>query len=164
MHNPPDGFPPEQKPGRFAGRFAGRVAALDVGEVRTGVAISDETRFLARPLEVVASGELADYLAALVREYGISEVVVGVPKTLGGEVGLQARRVLDTIAGLKVLFPGTEFVEWDERFTTRVARGGTPRGGKRRRKAGTKERVDHLAAARILQEYLDSRGRVEAPR
>ena len=135
-----------------------------MGEVRTGVAISDETRFLARPLEVVESGSLVDYLAAVVREYGVSVVVVGVPKTLGGEVGLQAGRVLDTIAGLKDVLPGIEFVEWDERFTTRVAREGASSGGKRRRKAGVKERVDHLAAARILQEYLDSRGRLEAPR
>ena len=155
MHKSPAGV-------RHSGTL-GRVAALDVGEVRTGVAVSDETRFLARPLEVVASGELADYLSVFVREYNVSEIVAGVPKTLGGEVGLQARRVLDTIAGLKIVLPGIEFVEWDERFTTRAAREGTS-GGKRRRKAGGKERVDHLAAARMLQEYLDSKGRFEASR
>lgn len=151
-------------PGRSPGRAPGRVAALDLGDVRTGFAISDETRFLARPLEVVESGELDGYLAALVREYGISEVVVGLPKTLDGGTGHQARRVLDTIGRLKDVLPGIEFVEWDERFTTRAARGEASGGKRRRGKSGVKERVDHLAAARILQEYLDSRGKLEAPR
>lgn len=142
----------------------GRIVALDVGEVRTGVAISDGSRLLARPLEVVESGGLDDYLVALAGEYGVSEVVFGVPKTLGGEVGYQARRVLDTIARLEDILPGIEFVGWDERFTTRVARREGTSGRKRRKKAGVKERVDHLAAARILQEYLDSRGKLEAPK
>ena len=83
------------------------------------------------------------------------EIVVGVPKTLAGEVGPQARRVLDTIAGLRRGFPGVRFVEWDERLTTRMAVAG---GGKRAGKKGRRVRVDHLAAAGILQEYLARRG------
>ena len=91
------------------------------------------------------------------REEGISEVVVGVPKTLGGDVGFQARKVLDRLDGLKAELPGVQFVEWDERLTTRLA-GAAPRGrgrGKETRRVG---RLDHLAAARMLQEYLRSRG------
>ena len=103
---------------------SGRIVALDLGEVRTGVAVSDPEATLARPLEVVPSENLTDYLRELV-EKGISEVLVGVPKTLGGEVGFQARRSLDTIGALEGEFPGVRFVEWDERFTTRIAASGT---------------------------------------
>lgn len=128
--------------------------------------MSDPGGSLARPLEVVPSDRLSRYLRALVIEQGITEVVVGVPKTLAGEVGSQARRVLDKLTTLREEFPDVCFVEWDERFTTRLARSspGGPRSGVRkvgragRRKGGTKEWVDHLAAAGMLQEYLDQRG------
>jgi putative Holliday junction resolvase len=90
----------------------------------------------------------------------VSEILVGVPKTLKGEVGFQARKVLDRLDTLKRELPGVRFVEWDERLTTRLAVAGMgARGGKKR--AG---RVDHLAAARMLQEYLESRGASEALR
>jgi putative Holliday junction resolvase len=124
--------------------------------VRTGVAVSDPERVIARPLEVVPSVDLSDFLRRLVREEGVSEILVGVPRTLRGDVGFQARKVLDRLDALKNELPGVRFVEWDERLTSRLAVAGTrARGGKRRSKA---ERVDHLAAARMLQEYLGSRG------
>jgi putative Holliday junction resolvase len=104
---------------------------------------------IATPLEVIPSEDLSGCLGRLVDEEGVYEVVVGVPKTLGGEVGFQARKVLSRLDALRREFPGVRFVEWDERFTTRLA-------GSRGRKKGT-VRVDHLAAARMLQEYLGAR-------
>jgi putative Holliday junction resolvase len=103
----------------------------------------------------VPSGDLVGFLERLVREEGVSEIVVGVPRTLPGDVGFQARKVLDRLDALKSELPGVRFVEWDERLTTRLAvAGARSRGGKRGKKAG---RVDHLAAAGMLQEYLGSR-------
>ena len=136
------------------------------------MAISDPGGTLARPLEVVPSAEIGGYLKRLVRDQGIAEIVVGVPKTLGGEVGLQARRVLDKLETLREEFPAVRFVEWDERLTTRLARSSREEGRSRsrtrgrsgRRKGGVKERVDHLAAAGMLQEYLDRRGNFAASR
>lgn len=117
--------------------------------MRTGVAVSDPGGVIASPLEVIPSGDLSGYLSRLVDEEGVNEVVVGVPRTLGGEVGFQARKVLSRLETLREEFPGVRFVEWDERFTTRLA-------GSHGRKKGT-VRVDHLAAARMLQEYLGAR-------
>ena len=127
--------------------------------MRTGVAVSDSEGLIARPLEVVPTTDLTDSLRRLVSDEGVSEVVVGVPKTMGGEVGFQARRVLDTLGALREQFPGVRFVEWDERLTTRMALTGAKAGGRSSggRKRGTR-RVDHLAAARMLQEYLGTRG------
>lgn len=132
------------------------MAALDLGEARTGVAVSDPGGRIARPLEVIPSEDLDTVLDRLVREEGVSEVVVGVPKTLGGEVGFQARRVLDRLVALRESFPGVCFVEWDERLTTRLA--ATDAAGNKRRGRGKKTRLDHVAAARMLQEYLGTRG------
>ncbi len=128
---------------------------MDLGEAYSGVAISDPGGTLARPLEVMPSGRLEDRLRELFTEEAVAEVVIGVPKTLGGEVGFQAKRVLAKLDTLKSAFPTMRFVEWDERFTTRLAYSRDRQG---RRKGGKRERVDHLAAAGMLQEYLDRRG------
>jgi putative holliday junction resolvase len=128
---------------------------LDLGEAYSGVAISDPGGTLARPLEVMPSGRLEDRLRELFTEEAVAEVVIGVPKTLGGEVGFQAKWVLAKLDTLKSAFPTMRFVEWDERFTTRLAHSRDRQG---RRKGGKRERVDHLAAAGMLQEYLDQRG------
>lgn len=133
---------------------SGRVVALDLGEVRCGVAISDSTASIARPLEVVPEDALAGYLRGLFDGEDISEVVVGIPRTLGGEVGHQAERALRHLEELKSEFSDVRFVEWDERFTTRLAASGVQTGG-RRKKRGP---VDDLAAAHMLQEYLQVRG------
>ena len=124
--------------------------------MRTGVALSDLEGVIATPLEVVPSLRLSEYLRRLVREEDISEVGVGVPVTLDGEVGFQARKVLDSLAALRRELPEVRFVEWDERLTTRLAAAQVQSSGRRRR--GRNARVDHLAAARMLQEYLGSRG------
>ena len=128
---------------------------MDLGEAYSGVAISDPGGTLARPLEVMPSGRLEDRLRELFTEEAVAEVVIGVPKTLGGEVGFQAKWVLAKLDTLKSAFPTMRFVEWDERFTTRLAHSRDRQG---RRKVGKRERVDHLAAAGMLQEYLDRRG------
>jgi putative Holliday junction resolvase len=138
---------------------------LDLGEAYSGVAISDTGRSLARPLEVVPSKQLTEYLGMLLAEEGVTEVVVGIPKTLGGELGFQAKRVLAMLSAFRESFPAVCFVEWDERLTTRLVRSSRSapkaesRSGGRldRRKVRAKERIDHLVAATILQEYLDRR-------
>lgn len=104
---------------------------------------------------------MVECLEALLADEPFSEVVVGVPKTLKGKIGFQAIRVLDKLETLRGAFPTLRFVEWDERLTTRLVsspRSGTHSG---RRKKGAKERVDHLAAAAMLQEYLYRRGTFE---
>jgi len=112
-------------------------------------------------LEVVPTEHLEEYLRTFLSKEAVAEVVVGVPKTLDGEIGFQAKRVLAKLDTFKETFPAVRFVEWDERLTTRVARSS--RGG-RRRKGREKERVDHLAAAAMLQEYLNRRGTLGAVR
>ena len=105
------------------------------------------------------SADLPDFLRRLVREEGVSEIVVGVPRTLRGDVGFQARKVLVKLDALKNEVPGTRFVEWDERLTTRLAvAGAKTRGGRKGKETKRAGRVYHLAASRMLQEYLESRG------
>ena len=128
-----------------------KVLALDYGPARTGVAVSDPTGTLARPLGVVARAGTADGLAELVRliaDEGAERVVVGLPLTLRGERGEQARA---TEAFVEVLRDKTRVpVEtFDERFTTDLAEQTAAGSGSRARSS-----TDARAAAHLLASYL----------
>jgi len=134
-----------------------RVLALDVGERRIGVAISDPTGTLARPLQtLVHTSREEDFsaIAAFVAEYGAGLVVVGRPLSLDGTEGPQARRVARYALALAATLP-VPVVAWDERFTTVAAEEILRQTRKKKRRARARDEVDAIAAAVILQSYLD---------
>jgi len=133
-----------------------RVLCLDLGEERIGVALSDEEGMLARPLEVLrrrSKQEDSQAIAALIEQWHVERLVIGLPLTLEGEMGPQARRVRRYGRGLaRLLATPIEFE--DERYSTADAlvimrTTGGPRNKQR-------DRVDAVAAAVILQGYLDA--------
>jgi len=136
----------------------GRLLALDWGEIRIGLASSDETQLLATPLETVTRRAGKRYpmpaLLDLITRHAIVGLVVGLPLTPEGDEGdsaRQARTLGDLVAGRSGL--PVEF--WDERMTTaRALRSIQEQGGSTR---GRKDDVDALAAAVLLQGYLDAR-------
>lgn len=137
----------------------GRVLAVDVGGRRTGLAISDATGTLARPLEVLETPDpLVPVLTAIARfageDDGLTTVVVGVPKRLDGSPTDQTPRVTEFVAALRKRTT-VPVVTQDERLTSVEAESRLAVREKdwRRRKA----KLDAAAAAIILQEYLDSR-------
>jgi putative Holliday junction resolvase len=134
----------------------GRVMALDLGEKRIGVAVSDPTRTIASPYMVLnRKSRAADFarLARLIDEQQITLLVVGLPITLGGLEGERAAWVRDYAAdlGSHIAIP---IVFWDESLTTVAAEAALHAQGRRGKKV--KERVDAVAAALILQAYLDA--------
>jgi putative Holliday junction resolvase len=133
----------------------GRVLGLDVGEKRVGVALSDETRTLARPwFTLTRASKQADFarLATACAEQQIETIVIGLPKTLRNEEGPQARRVRRYAAELQAaLNLPIEF--WDERFSSLEAQ---ERLASSSRKPRAKGEIDSAAAAIILQGYLDA--------
>ena len=135
---------------------------LDVGTRRIGVATTDPTAQFAFPRETVDASDLraaARRIRELVVELGAHTVVVGWPLTLDGEEGRAVERVVRFVEELEAVFeqtetPPPEFVEWDERMTTRAAEDFLIDADVRRRKR--KEVVDQIAASHILEGYLDS--------
>jgi putative Holliday junction resolvase len=134
----------------------GRIMALDVGGRRIGVALSDTRRVIASPLTTLRAEPRARALAELaklVKDYEVTEVVVGLPLTLSGEVGPQAKLVqafADELAGA-IAVPVRQF---DERLTTVAAeRMMLDLGMKPEQR---KARIDEVAASIILQDFLDS--------
>ena len=123
-----------------------KVMALDFGSARTGVAVSDATGTLARPLGVVeraASDPGLGRLAELAAEHGAELVVVGLPLTLRGERGEQAQATEAFVAALRGRL-SVPVETYDERFTTTLAEQG-----------GGRAPVDALAAAHLLQSWLE---------
>jgi putative Holliday junction resolvase len=122
-----------------------KVVALDFGSTRTGVAVSDPTGTLARPLGVVerAGGRGMDELVALIRDEAPERVVVGLPLTLRGQRGEQAQATEAFVDALRGRLD-VPVETWDERFTTTIA-GQTP--------SATAE--DARAAAHLLSSYLE---------
>ena len=133
-----------------------RVLALDVGEKRIGVALSDPTGLIATPNTTIhRGGEAADIdaMLSLAAEHGVEEIVVGLPLTLAGRVGPQARRVtrfVDALADRASVPVKTV----DERYSTVEAERMMREAGAR--PSRDKAAVDAAAAAVILQGYLDS--------
>lgn len=133
-----------------------RVLALDHGTVRIGVAVSDELKMIARPLEFIPAEpfpEFVERLKVLIREQQADLIVVGMPRNMDGSYGEAAAKVRAFLAALKdvVLVP---IRTWDERLTTVSASKALRSGGTKA--SNQRERIDAAAAAVLLQGYLDS--------
>jgi putative Holliday junction resolvase len=131
-----------------------RYLGLDVGDKRIGLALSDETATIATGLETLPrkGREDAAAVASLAAEHEVSEIVVGLPRTLEGELGPQAGKVIAFMDSLRSRVP-IPVVSWDERLTSKAAERAlreSDLSSKRRR-----GKVDKVAAVLILQSYLD---------
>ena len=132
---------------------SGRVMALDVGERRIGVAVSDPSGTLATPHSVIRRRSKAEDFATVGRlagELDIERVVVGLPLSLNGEMGPQARRVTRYAQALAETLD-VPLAYHDERYSTVTADAMLMESGRKRRVP-----IDAAAAAVILQDYLES--------
>jgi putative Holliday junction resolvase len=154
-----------------------RNLGLDVGGERTGVAISDPHGILATPLTVLASRDeeaLIKEILALVSQHKVERIVIGLPRQLSGDLGRQANKVTAFADRLAAQAKQSNLDQldmqlWDERLSTKAAErlktkgdgGGRSlrfrgRKGARNRNLAIKAEVDAIAAALILQGFLDS--------
>jgi putative Holliday junction resolvase len=129
-----------------------------------GIAISDPTGTIVRTLPTLVRGSRKQDLtaiAALVAEHDVELVVVGEPLSLDGTAGAQARRIA-RYADVLADHLSVPVVSWDERYTTVAAQDILlqSRGRKKRRRARSEGQVDAIAAAVMLQSYLDSQDNV----
>jgi len=132
-----------------------RILALDHGTKRIGVAVSDETKTIAQPLEYILAEPFADFLARLKKllvEKEIDLVLIGLPRNMDGSYGPAAQKVEAFVAVLKMAIT-VPIKTWDERLTSAQANRILIQAKVRRDKR--KEKVDKMAAAILLQSYLD---------
>jgi len=132
-----------------------RILGIDVGSVRVGVALSDPLGFTAQPLEVIdrRKADVFARLQAMVAEYEVTQIVVGYPLQLNGEAGQAVAAINEFIGTLekKITIP---IARWDERLSTAAAERSMIEAGARRERR--RQNIDKVAAALILQSYLDA--------
>lgn len=132
-----------------------RILGLDVGEKRIGVAVSDEIGLTAQGLTTIVRSDIKkdiERLAAIVREYSIRKIIVGLPRNMNGTYGPQAGKTKEFVRLMQQVIP-LEVVFWDERLTTTLARRTLLEGDVSRKKR--KKVIDRMAAVMILQGFLD---------
>jgi putative Holliday junction resolvase len=130
------------------------VLALDVGEVRIGVAVSDPGRTVSLPagtIRVAGGSQDLKAVAALVREHGATEIVVGHPLSLSGRRGPAAKRAEDFADGLRIVLDVPVHLQ-DERLSTVEAERDLRAAGAGRR---ARAAVDQASASLILRAFLD---------
>ena len=133
-----------------------RILALDHGTKRIGVAVSDELKMIAQPLEFIPAEPFADFLVRLkeiIREREVESILVGMPRNMDGSYGPSALKVREFVSALRDALT-VPIQTWDERLTSAQAQRFLIEGGVRRDKR--KQKVDKTAAAILLQSYLES--------
>jgi putative Holliday junction resolvase len=135
-----------------------RIIGLDLGEKRIGVAAADDRTPVAVPVGTVeADGDAVGVVRRLVEEQQADEVVIGLPLSMTGAMGPQAQQAMNVVEALRERLDVPVYT-WDERLTTVQASrslGASRRGGREKQKGAR----DAIAAAILLQAYLDSRRR-----
>ncbi|HTH47839.1 MAG TPA: Holliday junction resolvase RuvX [Candidatus Limnocylindria bacterium] len=133
-----------------------RILALDHGTKRIGVALSDQLKMIAQPIEFIPAEPFGDFLARLkelIRTKEVELILVGMPRNMDGSYGEAAGKVREFVTVLKETIT-VPLQLWDERLTSSQANRVLIEGNVRR--ADRKEKVDKMAAAILLQSYLDS--------
>ncbi len=137
----------------------GRILGVDLGARRIGLAVSDPSGIIASPLGTIQrSGDSHRDRVAIVEAANESEasiVVIGLPREMSGRMGPAAKAARAEVEALRVLAPTLQFELVDERMTTVIAQRSLIDAGVRRK--ARKQTVDKVAAAVILQSYLEAR-------
>ena len=132
-----------------------RIVALDVGDRRIGIAVSDPLGYTAQPLETytrVGYGPDSRHIAQIAKQYETDQILCGLPRNMDGTQGFQVDKVREFAGKLEEL--GLVVSYYDERMTTMLAEGALLEANMRRE--DRKKKVDMVAAVMILQSYLDA--------
>ncbi|WP_047245980.1 Holliday junction resolvase RuvX [Maribacter thermophilus] len=132
----------------------GRILALDYGQKRTGIAITDELRLIASGLTTVRTEELISFLTKYLKEENVDELVIGEPRQMNNDPSESEAFIGPFIKKLTEHFPHIPIKRQDERFTSKMAFQSMIDGGLKKKQRKNKALVDEISATIILQDYL----------
>jgi len=132
----------------------GRILAIDFGEKRTGIAVTDELQIIASGLTTVATTTLLSFLKEYIAKENVELIVVGQPKRLNNDFSDVEQVILTYIEKLKAAFPELPIERVDERFTSKIAFQSMIDSGVKKKQRRSKELLDEVSATVILQSYL----------
>tara|TARA_B110000263_G_scaffold203556_1_gene183570 strand:+ start:495 stop:914 length:420 start_codon:yes stop_codon:yes gene_type:complete len=138
-----------------------KIIALDIGEKRTGVAISNNISTMCTPLKYIKSENLEFFISELsvvIEKNEVNKIIIGLPKLLSGKEGLRAKFSRYISKKVKQRFVNLEIILWDERLTTKEAKKNLILSGIR--KAKIKEKIDSESAVLILENYMNTQRKI----
>ena len=134
----------------------GRILAIDYGQKRTGLAVSDSLRIVAGALATVETKSLYDFIAEYLGRESVDTIIVGEPRQTNGEPSENMKRITPFVNRLRKLYPTVKIVMYDERYTSVLAHQAMLQSGISRKARQDKALVDRIAATIILEDYMES--------
>ena len=132
----------------------GRILAIDYGSKRCGIAVTDELRIIASPLDTVHGKDLIDFLKNYCSQNKVDVIVFGKPVDMSGKPSETEKQIIPVINQIKKVIPEIEIDRWDERFTSKMATKAMIEAGSKKSDRKIKGNIDKVNAAIILQDYL----------
>ena len=131
-----------------------RILALDYGAKRTGVAVTDEMQFIASPIDTFETEKLFDFLTQYLQSENVSDIVIGLPQKLSGEMNDIEQEIEQFISKFSKRFPDINIHRENEMFTSKMASQALISGGMKKKKRQEKGSLDKISATIILQSFL----------
>jgi putative Holliday junction resolvase len=138
-------------------KIMGRILAIDYGEKRCGIAVTDSFKMIANALQTVETKELMTFLKNYFQKENVEILVVGEPKRMSNEPSSIAPKIEKFIQDFKNQFPDIKVERVDERFTSKMAFQTMIDAGLKKKDRQNKALVDSISATIILQSYLESK-------
>ena len=133
----------------------GRILAIDYGQKRVGLAVTDTLHITANGLDTVLAHEVLDYLQKYTEKEPVEKFVIGLPTQMNGQESESMKYIRPFVVGLQRKFPTIEIIYVDERFTSVLAHKAMLEGGLKKKDRQNKGLVDKISATIILQSYLE---------
>ncbi len=133
----------------------GRILAIDYGQKRTGLAVTDPLRITANPLITIETKDLIQWLTDYLHPNQVDLVIIGHPTRLDGTDSDSMKYITPFMNRFRRLFPDTPLVPFDERFTSTLAHRAMIDGGMKKKQRQDKAVVDKIAATILLEDYLN---------
>tara|TARA_R110001606_G_scaffold102039_3_gene223842 strand:+ start:1415 stop:1825 length:411 start_codon:yes stop_codon:yes gene_type:complete len=132
----------------------GKILAIDYGEKRIGLAVTDDMKMIAFGLTTVATSEIFTYLSDYIPRENVETIVVGEPKQMNNTASESEVHIIPFLEKLKEKFPSTPIKRHDERFTSKIAFQTMLDSGLKKKQRKNKALIDEISATIILQDFL----------
>lgn len=131
-----------------------RILAIDYGQKRTGIAITDELQIIASGLTTIPSETIIPFLKDYFNKENVNTVLIGEPKQMNGEPSQSAEIIEKFVIVFKTTFPDMKLLRVDERFTSKMAFQTMIDSGLKKNQRKNKALIDEIAATIMLQDFL----------
>ena len=133
----------------------GRILAIDYGQKRVGLAVTDELQIIATALDTVHSKDIMEYLKAYIEKEHVVCIVVGEPRQMNNTASESVKFIDPFVRRLKKVFPDMKIDRYDERFTSKIASQTMISAGLKKKDRQNKSTIDKISAVIILQSYME---------